>query len=75
MKTYGGVDVYIIFCFNRYYFFLSVDRMFHYFIVPNLKLIENILSRVGCITRQLISRRIAYSEFIPLALTFTPFTI
>jgi hypothetical protein len=33
------------------------------------------LSRVGCITRQVTSRHIQYSEFIPLALTFTPFTI
>jgi hypothetical protein len=27
------------------------------------------------VTRQVTSRLIAYSEFIPLALTFTPFTI
>jgi hypothetical protein len=34
-----------------------------------------VLSRVGYVTRQITSRRIEYSEFIPLALTFTQFTI
>jgi hypothetical protein len=34
-----------------------------------------VLSRIVCITRQITSRRIEYSEFIPLALTLTQFTI
>jgi hypothetical protein len=34
-----------------------------------------ILSRVVYVTRQITLRRIQYSEFIPLALTVTQFTI
>jgi hypothetical protein len=45
------------------------------FTVFHSQTLTEILSRVGCVTRQLTSRLIAYSEFIPLALTFTPFTI
>jgi hypothetical protein len=30
------------------------------------------MSRIGCITQQITSHRIAYSEFIPLAHTVTP---
>jgi hypothetical protein len=57
-----------------YQLYLSVLYLFH-LITLIILLLWIILSRVGCVTRQVTSRLIWYSEFIPLALTFTPFTI